>query len=199
MTTLPTDDRAQPGAEAPRRHGRRTAWLGLAGAMVLVAAAALVVISHDGHDGSADTRSVTPTELVGHPVPDVSYQSFDGASATLTSLQGRPLVLNFWSATCVPCRTEMPALQRIHHQEGDQVAFLGIDTGDARTAGRDAARQTGVDYALASDPQSRLAARLGVVALPTTVVVAPDGTVTHVHVGAVAADQLQHWIAQARR
>ena len=56
-----------------------------------------------------------------------------------------------------------------------------------------------MDYALASDPQSRLAARLGVVALPTTVVVAPDGTVTHVHVGAVAPDQLQRWIAQARR
>jgi cytochrome c biogenesis protein CcmG, thiol:disulfide interchange protein DsbE len=198
MTKLPTDERAQPGPDANQHHGRRTAGLMLAIAVVLVAAVALVVVSRR-HDESSDSRAVTPTELVGHRVPDASYQGFDGTAATLAGLHGRPLVLNFWSATCIPCRTEMPALQRIHHQEGDQVTFLGIDTGDGVTVGRDAARQTGVDYALASDPQSRVAARLGVVALPTTVVVAPNGTVTQVHVGAVAPDQLERWIAQARR
>lgn len=197
MTTPPTDERAQRGPDASGRRGRRTGWLVLAVVVVALAAAALVVASHRG--GSSTAGGVTPAHLVGHPLPDATYQDFDGASATLADLGGRPVVLNFWSATCVPCRTEMPALQRIHRQERDQATFLGIDTGDAPNIGRDAARQSGVDYALASDPQSRLATRLGVVALPTTVVVGADGVVTHVHVGAVDPDQLERWITQARR
>ncbi len=198
MTSLPTDERAHRRPDRPGRHSRRTGWLALAAALLALAVGALVVAAHrDG--GSSTAGGVTPTHLVGHPLPDAPYQGFDGASATLTGLEGRPLVLNFWSATCVPCRTEMPALQRIHRQEGDQVTFLGIDTGEGLTTGRDAADQSGVDYALASDPQSRLASRLGVVALPTTVVVGANGVVTHVHVGAVNPGELDRWIAQARR
>ncbi len=170
--------------------------MGLA-VVVVLAGVALVVVWDRPTNGSSATR-IAPTQLVGHRLPDATYQRFDGGSATLSSLEGRPLVLNFWAATCVPCRTEMPALQRIHLQQGDRTTFLGIDTGDAQSTGRDAARQSGVTYALASDHQTRLAGQLGVVALPTTVVVAADGVVTHVHVGAVDPNALERWIAQAR-
>ena len=200
MDPMPTDRRAPGEPEtAPRgAPGRRPTALILAAAVAIVvmAAAALVLVSHHGQ-GSGGAATATPTRLVGHRLPDATFTRFDGTSASLSGLRGRPLVINFWSATCVPCRTEMPALQQIHQQVGSSVTFLGIDTGDGDATARAAAHQSGVRYSLALDPTGRIAAQIGAVALPTTVVVGPDGTVTQVHVGTVRPDQLRSWIAQA--
>jgi peroxiredoxin len=167
-------------------------------AIVVLAATALVLVSRHSRGASSAATGATPTRLVGHRLPDASFTRFDGTKASLSSLRGQLLVINFWSATCAPCRTEMPALQRIHQQVGRSVTFLGIDTGDGEATARAAAHQSGVRYPLALDPTGRIAAQIGAVALPTTVVVAPDGTVTAVHVGAVRPDQLSSWIARAR-
>jgi cytochrome c biogenesis protein CcmG, thiol:disulfide interchange protein DsbE len=199
MDTSPTDERARPAAEAdrPRRSHRRAWALALAAVIAVVALVGLMATRSRG-SGDGGASGVTPTQLVGHRLPDLAYVSFDGTRSTLGALTGRPVVLNFWSATCVACRTEMPALQRIHRADGDQVTFLGIDSGDGLTTGRDAARQSGVAYPLAFDPTSGLATRLGALALPTTVVVNRQGVVTHVHVGAVDPSDLEAWIAQVR-
>ena len=204
MDLSPTDRPSPetPQAEAVPGAGRRrgpAAWLWVVLAIVVVAVAALVLVSRHDSAGTPGAAAGSPTRLVGHQLPEATYLRFDGSSGTLAGLRGRVLVVNLWSATCAPCRTEMPALQRIHRAAGSTVTILGVDSGDNATTARDAARQSGVDYALALDPHGRIAARLAVVDLPTTVVVGPDGTVTHVHVGAVDPAQLTSWIAQARR
>ena len=202
MDPMPTDRRAPgepdtaPLAAPPRRS--TVLILAVVVAIVVLAAAALVLVSRHSQGSGRAATAATPTRLVGHRLPDASFTRFDGTTASLSSLRGKRLVINFWSATCVPCRTEMPALQRIHQQEGGSVTFLGIDTGDGDATARAAAHQSGVSYPLALDPTGRIAAKIGTVALPTTVVVAADGTVTAVHVGAVRPDQLSSWIAGAR-
>jgi len=199
MDTSPTDRPAPPKSTPGGPRASRRRWgLVLAAGVVLVAAGALIAATHHYSTSHSSAASVTPEGLVGHPLPNLAFTRFDGTSAALGQLGGQPAVLNFWSATCVACRTEMPALERLHRAAGHQVTFLGVDSGDGLSAGRDAARQFGVDYALAFDPQSRLASQLGVVALPTTVVVGRNGMVTHVHVGAVDLRELRRWIAQAQ-
>jgi peroxiredoxin len=199
MDTSPTDRPALPDA-TPAGPGTSRRWWGvvLAAAVIVAAAGALVVATHHNSTSRSGAASATPQDLVGQRLPDVTYTRFDGTTASLGQPGGQPVVLNFWSATCVACRTEMPALERLHRAAGHQVTFVGVDSGDGLSTGRDAARQFGVDYALAFDPQSHLASQLGVVALPTTVVVDSHGVVTHVHVGAVDLGQLRRWIAQAQ-
>ena len=48
---------------------------------------------------------------------------------TVGSLQGKPLVLNFWAGLCPPCRAEMPDLQEFYDENKDRVNLLGIDVG----------------------------------------------------------------------
>jgi peroxiredoxin len=63
----------------------------------------------------------------GQPAPDFSVSSLDGKPFTLSSLQGKVVVLTFWSTRCEICRSEIPKLNRLVEQyRGKDVVFLAL-------------------------------------------------------------------------
>ena len=106
-------------------------------------------------------------------------------------------MINLWAATCAPCVSEMPDLERISRQYAGRVGFLGVDTQESEYAGRPLARATGVTYSLASDPTAKVFTWVRSLGLPTTMVVGSDGRLREVHVGRVDPAQLRSWIDQA--
>lgn len=94
-----------------------------------------------------------------------------------TALEGSPALINFFGAWCVPCRDELPLLERTHQRIGTKVAFVGIDTTDSRTEAVDLLTSTHVTYPAAYDPQGTLKATYGVRAMPTTIFVRANGTI----------------------
>ena len=56
------------------------------------------------------------------PLPDIRFVDGAGQSRSLMDLRGHPLILNIWATWCVPCRQEMPTLERL------QAALKGSDT-----------------------------------------------------------------------
>lgn len=104
---------------------------------------------------------------------------------SLTDLRGKPVVVNFWASWCPPCRREMPMLQAASVDYRGKVDFVGIDIDDSPDAARRAARAAGLSYTLLEDARGLAASAFRVVNLPTTVFIAPDGTVTLRHTGAL--------------
>ena len=209
METLPSDDRA-PERAPGRRRLPRGVWFAIALAIVVLAIAAYQATGSSSSgakdDGVAQldpnlTEPVNPLlpssgTLVGKPAPDLALTRFDGSPVSLSDYRGTPTVVNFWAVNCVPCRTEMPALESVHQDLGAQVAFVGVDSGDSIEGGRPFADQAGITYDLVSDPQLQLIAELKTTLLPTTVLVRADGTIARIHSGAVSADELTNWIQQ---
>ncbi|MBV9662528.1 MAG: TlpA family protein disulfide reductase [Actinobacteria bacterium] len=113
----------------------------------------------------------------------------DTRTVGLEQFAGRPLVVNFWSTTCVPCRKEMPALAAVAARHRD-VAFVGIDHEDARSAALHFLAATGVRYPVGFDPEGRTADAYRLRGLPTTVFVRADGTVFLRHTGPLSKAQL---------
>ena len=68
-------------------------------------------------------------------VPDFGFTLYQGEDELgaekldFASLQGKPIVLNFWTGLCPPCRAEMPGFQRFYDDTKDEVLLIGIDVG----------------------------------------------------------------------
>ena len=112
----------------------------------------------------------------------VAFDGPDGRKLTLEDFRGRALVLNLWATWCVPCRAEMPALDRLQAKAGApdfEVVAINVDT--ARLERREAfLNQIGVkSLTHYADPSAdafeslRLAGKA--LGLPTSLLIGPDG------------------------
>ena len=64
-------------------------------------------------------------------VPDLKFENRDGKPVTLDDFHGRTVLLNLWATWCVPCRAEMPTLDKLEGELGSpnfQVVAVNIDT-----------------------------------------------------------------------
>lgn len=121
-------------------------------------------------------------EPVAGGLPEVVLPCFGGGpDVDLSSLRG-PMVLNVWASWCGPCRREMPVLQAFHEQHGDSVPVLGVDFQDPNTGlAMEQLVERGVTYPSVADPAGTVQGEpVRVTALPSTVLIAEDGTIARV-------------------
>lgn len=130
--------------------------------------------------------ATTGGPLVGKTAPDFTLQSLDGPELRLSSLKGRPVVVNFWASWCVPCREEAPLFRDLSARQapGTGLAVVGVLFQEPR---EDAARTFIQEYALAypnlRDPKARTAINYGVAGIPETVFIDAKGVIRHVDRG----------------
>jgi thiol-disulfide isomerase/thioredoxin len=129
-------------------------------------------------------------DVEGEALPELTYTAFDGGEVPLAT-GGRPLLVNFWASTCAPCVEEMPAIQQVADANAGVLGVLGLQVAEVAERGREMLARTGVRYPVGRDPDGEVIAALGGIVLPTTVLVTADGTIAHVHPGALDAAQLQ--------
>jgi thiol-disulfide isomerase/thioredoxin len=130
----------------------------------------------------ADLREGDMRKLVFHSSPvattDEAFTHEDGSEMVLTDLQGRYVVLNFWATWCAPCRVEMPHLSALQSDlGGDDFEVVTVAVGpNPLPAMQRFFDEIGVDnLPLHTDARQRFARSMGVLGLPVTVIIDPDG------------------------
>jgi len=94
----------------------------------------------------------TEGSLVGRAAPSISAYDLAGHRWTLADGDGRVTWVNFWATNCEPCRTEMPAMQRLADGYGDRLLVLGVDWGESRASVADFVERYAIDYPILLDP-----------------------------------------------
>ena len=139
-------------------------------------------------EGSAD---------VGDTAPNFSFFLADGRGADLASLQGKPVVLNFWATWCGPCRAEMPELVALHEGDPD-VVVLEVNVGEELAAVEKFAAEFGMNMTVVMDQEDTIRRAYDVRNMPTTVFIKADGTIDARWPGILVGEQLSDFVEQIR-
>lgn len=84
--------------------------------LILVAGASWIALSADT---GASATTAGPAPQAGFRAPDFTLKTPSGDSYTLAELQGQAVLINVWATWCPPCRSEMPAIQKMYEEYKD--------------------------------------------------------------------------------
>lgn len=128
------------------------------------------------------TAQNMPKNFVVHaarkPVPEITFQDAKGVTTTLAEFTDKVVVLNIWATWCVPCRREMPALDRLQTALGSPhfaVAPLSIDRGGVDAVTKFYAEIGIENLPIYLDASGKSVRNLGAVGVPTTLILDRGG------------------------
>ncbi len=156
-----------------------------------VAAVALVALVGSAH--FAGVRLVDAWRARGlERAPAVSVQLLDGSVVSLSSLEGKVVLLNFWATWCPPCRLEMPGFQRVYDaRRDDGFTIVGLSTDQLPDeAIRTFLEQRGIEYPVGRVTRYVADAYGGANTLPTSFLIDADGRIRRQVTGAYDETEL---------
>ena len=126
----------------------------------------------------------------GVAAPDFTGELMDGTSITLSELQGKPVIINFWATWCGPCVKEMPAFERLKDDFGDKIGIIAVNCGDDAETVKDFVEENGYTFPVVLDEEYSISMLYPTNSIPYTVVLDAEGKVTHISTGALDADTM---------
>jgi len=130
----------------------------------------------------------------GSPPPDFKLKDIDGDWVTLSDKLGEDVVyVTFWATWCVPCRREMPHLQKLYDELGDEgLQIIGVNTDPPGTTSKikPYVKRYKITYPTVLDPNNNVLDKYNPTReLPYGVLIDRDGNVREVFPGYRAGDE----------
>ena len=134
--------------------------------------------------GVANAEQTLTAMPGGISAPEFVLQDTEGRIHRLSDYRGKPVIINFWTTWCPPCREEIPSMNRAWHLlEEDDIALLAINMGEDEDTIFIFSADYPADFPMLMDREGTVIAEWPVKGLPTTYVVAPDGTLAYRAIG----------------
>jgi cytochrome c biogenesis protein CcmG/thiol:disulfide interchange protein DsbE len=116
--------------------------------------------------------------------PELNLTALSGKPIRLADYRGQVVLLDFWATWCSPCRMEVPHLVDLQDQYGSRgFQVIGIAVGDNEANVRLFSERMGVNYVTAMGNQQVVEAYGGFTAIPTSFMIAPDGSISARYTG----------------
>jgi peroxiredoxin len=128
------------------------------------------------------------------PAPDFTVQRLGSGSVSLKELRGQLVFLNFWATWCLPCKEEMPSMERLHQRYKSRgLVVLGMSVDRNGPAVAPFVKQLSLTFPIGLDPDMAVADRYRVRALPSTFLIDRKGNTVAVAFGAREWDSKAAW------
>jgi len=132
----------------------------------------------------------------GRPAPAFAGTTLDGETLSLADLRGRPVIVNFWGPSCVPCRDEFPLfLAKLAEHRADDLAIVGILMFDPPAPARDFIADHGATWPTIDDPEGAIRTAYRAIARPQTYFIDRDGVIRRIQVGQLTEADFERFYA----
>ena len=163
--------------------------LAIAGLVLALAAAGFLITQGMKPNEAAAKAPLEKKELA----PAFALELMDGNKFDLNGHKGKPILINFFASWCLPCREEMPVLQKIVHEyQPKGVIFLGVAVDDTEKKMKEFIARYGVTFPVGLDKTAEIQKSFGLYGIPTTYFIDKKGVINYFHSGTVTEELLRH-------
>lgn len=166
------------------RAAPRGRWVAVAG----LVAAALVV---------AELASGNGAEHAGRPAPPLPTKALRPPAVDLAALRGKPALVDFFASWCEPCAEEAPTLRELSAALGGRATVVAVDWDDAGGPARAFVRRHGWEFPVLADTSGTAGESYGLVGLPTSFVIDPEGRIVATFRGPQSETTLRQALLEA--
>ncbi len=139
----------------------------------------------------------------GTVAPDFEVENLDGGMARLSDHSGEVVLVNIWATWCLPCRTEMPSMERLYQELGEEEFEIMAVSIDAELGLLDAAGEVGGDiqafadslgltFRMLHNPSGDIQRLYRTTGVPETFLIGRDGIIYKEMAGGTEWDAPQH-------
>ncbi|WLD94159.1 peroxiredoxin [Alkalihalobacillus sp. AL-G] len=132
---------------------------------------------------------------IGNKAPNFKLSTLDGKTVSLSQYRGKTVILNFWTTWCTYCKDEIPELINFHHlHKEDDVVILAVNLSSEEESLEPVAMfsdELEIPFTVPLDKEGKVATAYKVYMIPTTYVIASDGTIQHKIIGPANLEQLE--------
>ena len=144
-------------------------------------------------EGSASSSS---SSQQANPAPSFPMEDSQGNTVQLSDFLGdKPVFLNFWASICSPCKQEMPDIQTLYEQYGDQIHFVLVNVGAAMNDTREKAenylKEEGFTFPVYYDVDYQAISAYGINSFPFSIFIDAQGNLVTYGQGKLSAELLQ--------
>jgi len=166
------------------RAAPRGRWVAVAG-LVVVALVVAELASGGGSEGTGRTAPPLPAKALRPPAVD------------LAALRGKPALVDFFASWCAPCAEEAPNLRKLSAALGDRATVVAVDWDDAAGPARAFVRKYGWTFPVLTDTSGTAGESYGLVGLPTSFVLDPQGRIVATFRGPQSEAKLRQALLEA--
>ncbi len=118
---------------------------------------------------------------IGSAAPEISLPTPDGKTASLSSMRGKVVLVDFWASWCGPCRKENPFIVSIYQKYNSKgFDIFGVSLDDNAEAWKEAIKRDNLTWPQVSELKkwaSQSAKEYGVDAIPFSVLLDKEGKI----------------------
>jgi len=137
------------------------------------------------------TPATDTDSAVGSTMPAYKAELLDGQPFDIAAERGNVVFLNLWATWCMPCRAEIPELEKLHTEyaaQGFKVVGVSLDE-----SGKESVQKFVTDnsmtYPIALDPEGKLANVFQTTVIPTSVLIDRTGKIVWKRYGLISVDE----------
>jgi peroxiredoxin len=169
------------------RFGLAGAWIEAATVLVVVVGLPVIAWAADPFLELNLIQPKRPTVAT-----DFTAQGLNSGPLRLRDFKGRVVLLNFWATWCLPCKEEMPSMERLyrrHKDRGLSILAISVDTGGAAKVAV-FVRALRLTFPIGLDSKMEVTTQYQVRALPSSFLIDRRGNVAAIAIGPRAWDGL---------
>ncbi len=142
---------------------------------------------------SPANQTVYAVPQQGFFAPQISLTSLQGDVVTLADYKGQVVLVNIWASWCLPCKAEMPAIQRMYEtyqDDGFVVLAVNATHQDNLNNVKEFVHDQALTFPILLDIEGEVSKKYQMQALPTSFFITPDGIINEVVIGGPMSEAL---------